>query len=430
MPRPVTYQSTRIDLGANTERPLQQSGPDWQLVRIKQKVPSMPRFDSQLGPDMTALLNHHRARPEVTFAQHLANLEMQLADEAYSKLRVYLDLNYWIILRDASLGKPRRPEHSKLFEALVDRVDKDELICPVTDSVFFELDRQGNTDRRMDTARLIDRLSKGFVIKTCRERLWCELTEFFEAAIGRRELPNRPAQNVWVKPYSFLGTPQLSAWGGVEDRATNKAFLSYMWSRSLEELLTDTPVPDDSSDEDSRQTAKSITKSSAARQASMRSFAQVLDEETRGLIDFHRAEVFHIFKPYACTLLPPGTNLAMCDPKRLEQAGLDLLYSFISANKPNWSLPLIRILAGLHAFIRWQRNHDFQFNDFFDIRHAAAAIPYCDVFLTEKFFRTACTSNLLDFGKTFGTKIISSEADALDAILQLPANQARIGKPK
>jgi hypothetical protein len=85
----------------------------------------------------------------------------------------------------------------------------------------------------------------------------------------------------------------------------------------------------------------------------------------------------------------------------------------LTEKKPNTALPLFRILAGLHSYIRWQRRRPFRFEDFFDIRHAAAAIPYCDVFLTEKFLKTACTSPLLDLGRTFATQIISDEDEAL-----------------
>lgn len=109
------------------------------------------------------------------------------------------------------------------------------------------------------------------------------------------------------------------------------------------------------------------------------------------------------------------------DPSTMEQHGLNLAYSAAAAPKPQRALPFIRILAGLHAFIRWQRQRAFTFNDIFDLRHAAAAIPYCDVFLTEKFVKAACTSSLLDFGTAYSTQIICEEDEALDAVSRLQA---------
>src|SRR5262249_12824773 len=142
----------------------------------------VPRFDSHLGPDMAAQLAAHRAQPEFSFGQHLASLEEEAAREALARKRVYLDLKYWIFLRDADLGKPKEPIHTNLLEALLRGVSDGRIICPITEAVFFEVDRQGNTERRMQTVRMIDRLSRGIVIKNSCDRAICEIIDFFDAA--------------------------------------------------------------------------------------------------------------------------------------------------------------------------------------------------------------------------------------------------------
>ncbi len=379
----------------------------------------MPRIDLQLGDDMTALLEHQRSQPHISFAAHLAALEESLANEVLQKVRIYLDLRYWIFLRDANLDSPQRAVHRELLAALVAGVESGRIVCPITESVFFELDRQGNTDRRMQTVRMIDRLSKGVVIKNSLDRFQCELNHLLEGVISRKKLPEHPCRTVWVKPYSFLGTPTISGWGEAEDTAINKAFLSYMWTRSLEDLLTDTPVPEDDCDQESRETARRITESSAKHASAMRSFPQVFDEEISGLIQDHRKDIIDAVARHIATVVPSTANHDIRDGSEAAQSCLNLIYSIATAKKSNSALPLIRILAGLHSYIRWLRRRPFEFEDFFDIRHAAAAIPYCDVFFTEKFLRTACTSPLLDFGRVFATQIISDEDEALRVVLQL-----------
>jgi hypothetical protein len=234
--------------------------------------------------------------------------------------------------------------------------------------------QQGNTERRMQTVRMIDRLCSGIVIKNSVDRAICEINDFFDAAILRHELPTVPCRRVWVRPYSFLGTPQVTGWGAAEDLAINKAFLSYMWTRSMEDLLTDTPVPDDDDDDALRANAVRITKSSAKHAPNMRSFEKVFVDEVGGLIDEHRAEISHAFRPYAAAMLR-SIGAGDHDPARVEQDGLNLTYTAAAAPKAHIALPFIRIMAGLHAFIRWQRQRAFTFNDIFDLRHAAAAIP-------------------------------------------------------
>jgi hypothetical protein len=93
---------------------------------------------------MTALLEHYRSQPTVTFDEHLGSLEDTLACEVLAKTRIYLDLRYWIFLRDANLDTSQRPVHRKLLDALVSGVEAGKVVCPITESVFFELERQGS----------------------------------------------------------------------------------------------------------------------------------------------------------------------------------------------------------------------------------------------------------------------------------------------
>lgn len=379
----------------------------------------MPRFDPNMVAEMTNLLTHHRAHPNVTVDEHLLTLEEDVAGQALSKTKVYLDLRYWIFFRDVVQGKPRKPTHSKLFDAIKQRVEDGNLICPITEAVFFELDRQSDTNSRMQTARLIDQLSKGFVIKNSGDRSHCEAVHLFDSIIGKQELPQHPCRNVWVRPYSFLGTPRLSGWDEGETLAINKAFMSYMWTRSLEDLLTDTPVPDSTEDDKQRDLARTITESSARHSSEMKSFAQVYEQEICGLLDSHTRELTHAYKPHLRSMLPAGFDPNMVEQRDVEKWSLTLAASVMLDKKPNIALPTIRILAGLHAFIRWQKKQEFKFTDFFDIRHATAAVPYCDVFLTERNLRHACTSNLLDFGTRYTTRIVSDEEEALKTIEEL-----------
>ncbi len=57
------------------------------------------------------------------------------------------------------------------------------------------------------------------------------------------------------------------------------------------------------------------------------------------------------------------------------------------------------------------------------MRSFTPPISYCDVFLTEKFVKTACTSSRLDFDTAYGTRIICDDEEALDAISRLAAIQ-------
>src|SRR3990172_1346007 len=277
----------------------------------------------------------------VTFAEHLTSLEEDTAREVLGKMRVYLDLRYWIYLRDANLGAPKRDVHARLLEALVSAVDNGNVICPITDSVFFELDRQGDTSRRMQTVRMIDRISRGVVIKNAVERLHCEVIDFLEATTVRGEPPTQPCRKVWVRPYSFLGTPSISGgWADAEQLAINKAVVSYMWTRSLEDLLTDTSIPDDGGDTRFRESAHRITEISAKHEQEMRSFPQVFAAEVGGFVESHRAELFRAFRQHLGTMSSEAADSGSSDGLNTAETCANLVYNVIKQNKAGLGFPL------------------------------------------------------------------------------------------
>ncbi len=382
----------------------------------------MPDFDPRTVPEFVELLEHHRSNPEVSDAEHLAMLEYELAEEALGKTRIYLDLRYWIFLRDAALGEPQRSIHMDLLNGLAEGVESGRIVCPITDSVFFEIERQGETDRRLHSIQTINRLSKGIVIKNAVDRLHSEVIHFLSAITERSEPPAQPCRSVWVRPFCFLGTPQIvGGWSESEQLAINKALISYMWSRSVEDLLGENwIVADEEDDERFRDSARKITEYSARQQLQMRSFPQVLAAEVGGFVDSHRPDIFEAFQSFIRRHSSDTVDTGASSVPEEEMCA-NIIYNAIKKKKTGVGLPLIRIVAGLRANIRWKRNRPFKFQDFFDIYHATAALPYCDIFLTERELETYCNERPLEFASSFATEVISDEGEALDAVSRIVA---------
>jgi hypothetical protein len=61
------------------------------------------------------------------------------------------------------------------------------------------------------------------------------------------------------------------------------------------------------------------------------------------------------------------------------------------------SLPFFNTQAGLHSMFRWNRDQKFKANDWLDYSRADAALPYFDLFLTEKVLASLFTSNSLRY---------------------------------
>jgi hypothetical protein len=380
----------------------------------------MPQISDQRLKSMVGFLPEHRAHPSVSLQEHFSHRVAELARLVLARRRVYLDTRYWIFLRDAAAGRPRELIHSELLRILRIGVESGVFICPLSDRAFLELLRQSDRETRLATVRLIDELSLGVTIQNALDRLRTELLQFLVSVNKAKGIPGPPLEHVWLKVGHVLGTavPIFPGVEATEQLAISKAFFDVMWSVTLEEILTDTPLPEDSKDSDFRNIAARTTEESTSHASDMKSFKAVYLAEIHGFFDVHRedlqaafAQMYEISQPNAPPLLAA----------EFEQHGRVLVNVFSNIfrfGKAGTSLPMAQIVAGLHAVVRWQRNRDFKASDFYDFHHATAALPYCDVFLTECFLGTILTRPPLALDAHFGTKVLWDEADAAEALLK------------
>jgi hypothetical protein len=76
-------------------------------------------------------------------------------------------------------------------------------------------------------------------------------------------------------------------------------------------------------------------------------------------------------------------------------------------------LPSMHILACLYAAFRWDKSREFEANDFFDFHHAAAAIGYCQAFLTERSLRAVVAANNVALDCFHGCRVESGVSGAI-----------------
>ncbi|MGB6223655.1 MAG: hypothetical protein WBG04_21665, partial [Haloferula sp.] len=70
----------------------------------------------------------------------------------------------------------------------------------------------------------------------------------------------------------------------------------------------------------------------------------------------------------------------------------------------NGNFPTFTIRAAFAAAVRWDQRRKYKRNDFHDFGHAAAALPYFDIFATERSLRHLLVTDL-KFDARFDTAI-------------------------
>lgn len=377
----------------------------------------MPRYSDELLESMIGVFDGHLAEPDVSLAQHIARRKAELAENVLERTRVYLDLKFWIFLRDALLGTPQHPLHQELLETLRAGVADGRLLCPINESTFFELARQHDEKRRMASVRLIDELSLGVVIQNTVDRVGTEVHDFIKECVRRQKIPGVPLDRVWLKIGHFLGTPAIKSEGySIEQElAAQKTLADGLWRITLQEMMDDTPLPEDLRRENEK-LAERLTRQSRQHQDELENFQQVYEAELAGFWDVYEKPVTDVLVHLFQKASTDNTRISNQVEREQTSTFKNALRNIVVLGDSVTCLPTSQVVSGLHAVVRWNKNRGFKAGDFYDFHHAAAAVPYCDLFLTEGFLRKELNNPPLAFAERFGTTVVSDEIRALEAI--------------
>lgn len=325
---------------------------------------------SKYVPDLSRL-EFHRRTPEISLEKHMRHMRIQLGEMLASTQRIYLDLRFWILLRDVSIGRSDDSTISHLLTYLKDSVRQGKTICPISDTIFIELLKQSDESTRFATAKLIDELSMGVTLIPFDDRVRQELcNSLFEQAGVADLIPTNIL--VWNKLAYVLGEVHPHDFGlsPEEELAVQKSIADEMWEVPLTEMVS--LIGERKNDSNWNSIANRLNLESRVHQATIGSYTQAFRAEFEGSFSLFKADVNKILKEsdkYGGSEF--GAKLAHLSPnKRFE--------TFVR------SVPTLHIHASCHAAVRWDQKRNLTGNDLLDFHHAHAALAYCDVFLTEK----------------------------------------------
>jgi hypothetical protein len=111
-----------------------------------------------------------------------------------------------------------------------------------------------------------------------------------------------------------------------------------------------------------------------------------------------------------------GSFLEYTRTKRLAlgESLLKVRRVYLDTKRITTEFPTVGIPAALHAAVRLDKNRKYKKGDFEDFHHAALAVGYFDVFLTESSLQHLLRSNYLDVEQVYGCTVLSGEQDVLE----------------
>lgn len=365
--------------------------------------------------------DRHKREPHKSLEAYVKERRLELGMSIESRKKIYLDTKYWLILRDNKLGRSEHSEGAKLLDLLQDGVQAEKLICPISADVFIEILKQSDPVTIDCSTGLIDMLSCGVSILGPEERLRMELLYFVRKYLFGEETCYSHKIFAWNKIAYTLGfrSPCNTPFSPEDELAIQKAFLDQMWELSLSDMIETIGIdaicrrpriPDASGE---------LNAGKFSHMHENKSFNELFLSELAGMLDVYKpvfGEMFgHLFQEET-GLVRSHAEVADSEGSRMIA---NLIYHGFRLKRLSKEVASLRIPATLYAAIRWDKGRKYKPTDLHDIRHAAGALPYFDVFLTEHSLRHLLTRKDLALDRLYGCRVVSDLSAAIAEIEEI-----------
>ena len=335
------------------------------------------------GPDLVAW---HRNNGVHRSADEYLGLQRDLLVRGLRNTRLlYLDTNYWVRLRDAAIGRGS-PEALKLLQTLRALVRSREALCVSQLHSLLELGRQTGDSLRA-SADLLDELTEGVLLAAPHDLLLSECAEFVRAKVRREVGLNlSPWTRVGLMHRSALPDKLPGPATAAQKSVVFKAAIDSLWNASFNYLFAEF-------DWDTKSRLSFELDSEIFAKISQRKVEQLARGLTRGQL--RKGEfttlVADQLKPIFIALLlewhrergfPEGIAALVRDVHITE---ITAVANFAERTLGSL-LPGVAIQTELYVLkeTNASRTKPLTTNDWVDWSLAAVALPYCDVFFTER----------------------------------------------
>lgn len=353
--------------------------------------------------------------------EYSEQFKIQLGEQMLKRHRIYLDTKYWIHMREASLGRASQI-HIQIYDKLKLLSQDDVVICPLSEHIFLELMNIGDKQRRFQTAKVMDELSRQvsfiFPLDIPKQELLCFIRNCQNKVEGKTIL--NPTKYVWTKVFFLLSErhPYNKNFSKADNERMQVNFFKFRSKLTLIEILNNFKkfkVYDRSS------LVKNLNKGKD-QHLDFKKFDDVLLQEITGLLDVLRDDIREVLNYLYLTKY--GKNPSLEEIKKSEAVKMmqNMICYVFKQKKVGKELPYIHVQAAIYAFIRYNKEQRFKKNDLADIAHAAWGLPYCNAFFTEKRLATWISKPPINLKKIYGTSVLYRDEDILDYLNRIEVN--------
>ena len=348
-------------------------------------------------------------------AKAVLALQHELARLIAHRIPVFLDVNFWIFARDAMTGDNRDPERAALLAALLEGVDSGKLLFPVTSDLIVEFSKQP-PELLAGTLALVDRLSMKVALVPHHERLAIEVERYLAVAWPDHPPVPRP---VWTSFAFAFGYEDLRVAYTKPGGPTPKQMAELAWIAPLSVLGRGISRQAFEAAAEGESAAAWLNEQEALHATYIDGMEAALRAETMGAASLIEGIAARELRRVAAA---SGNDVAARDVEGSRRFGRSIarvLGDRLRLAESQSQLGSLYVPAMLHAAVRADGHRRMKANDIYDFRHAAAALPYCRLFLTDGPMRTLVTGGGVRLDAVYGCAVVSDRVLAVAALDRL-----------
>lgn len=352
----------------------------------------------------------------------LDQVQRETGEFMFSKIRMYLDMNYWIYMRQAITGNGSELQN-QIFMLLKSLVQQGRVVCPISPHTWEELMRQSDRETRLATSEVIDELSRdcAFIdpLRIFRQELLHLVTVLLFEKKYRTGID--PVKYVWTKAplmicekYPFFTNADAS-----EGAQVACAFLEYYSKFSMVDIIKQ--LPDNFPIRNDEKITFELNQGKDENQE-WKSKKELFMIEVRGALEAVNEDVQQVCAHLEHDFQSGNLHSRLSNDLFSLQTLTSIIIRLFERNKIGTHLPSINIGARLHTEFRYDKQMRFQPTDLRDISHASWALPYCHYYFADrKFADLICNKAKLD--RLYGTIVRWREGDVIDCLHQLQVGE-------
>lgn len=368
-------------------------------------------------PETRRLLRHF-VELDVLFEDYAAAEDQRLGREMAGKRRIYLDQCWWNFMRDAQAGSPQHPKHPEILELLTSLVASGHAVCPVSFAIFEETIKQGDRARRRATASVIDQLSRGIALRTLDELVVREVRLVLRSVLNRSE-PNAAYRDLgWTHVGELAGQypKEMDDWTPVENNLQRKLIFDVTRSTTFSTTIESTIELMGRCKQDEQRFNSWIDDQCDAHRGEFSTFEGLLAIEVNGGIDACADLLVRALDLEMTAEKRAGLSSATEEDLRVCRNGVcHVIDHEVLKGGDVPRLPSLHVMSVLQATRRWAKQKA-KLGDQDDRKHAALALGYCDLFLTEKCLAHTLTSGPGNLSSHYGCEVIANPVDVAERL--------------